>query len=233
MPWTRLQYQTAVRDAADATSASRWSATEVSNALDLSFAAEWKRLLNVNRFLRMSRRDVTTDSDGRITVASLDSPNPLTGDSQERFYRALAVLGDSGATRYEKCEFADVPTALATGAGNGLNTGRQYYRSGTYFQLLPKSASAAIWVWVNHIPTKPSGLSGDGVNVTFPEDYELIVAWEAAAMLLMKGATEVGAAAALQQLAEQKRQDMHGDLGREDDIPTFMRAVDSRGAWDG
>jgi hypothetical protein len=88
-------------------------------------------------------------------------------------------------------------------------------------------------LWVNHTPTPMDRLSSDSAFAEFPRDYELLIPYEAAAWLLVKAGSESDSASALQQMAEQIRQDMLGDLTRSSVQPTQIRYPDSARSWGG
>ncbi|MGN6205985.1 hypothetical protein [Humibacter sp.] len=223
--WSRTTYRDQARAQADARSADRWSDTDVNYALGLVHTREWKRLLNANPMLRFGARSVAQDASGQIAVSSLDSGS---GDSQERFYRVLDVAQDT--VTYDEVSFRDVPTATVEPAANVM---RAWYRIGDVLQCLPSESGATMTVWVNHTPTPIDRLAGDDSVAEFPRDYELLIAYEAAAWLLMKGGAESDAAKDLQQMAEQIRQDMLADLARQSIQPMQMRYGDRRWEWGG
>ena len=223
--WTRATYMSQARAQADAASSDRWSDTDVKYALGLVHTREWKRILNANNVWRYAQRTIAQDSTGLITLASLDSG---TGDSQQRAYRVLDVAQD--ATVYNEIRFADAPTAVTVGGFPGTYV---WYRVGTNIQILPAQSGVSMTVWVNHLPTPIDQLSLDTVAVEFPRDYESLIAYETAAWLLVKGGAETDSAHALQQMAEQIRGDMLGDLTREGIAPIRMSYPDRASAWGG
>lgn len=223
--WSRTTYRDQTRNQADARSSERWSDTDVNYALGLVHMREWKRLLNANPYLRFATRTVTQDTSGQIALSSLDGGS---GDALERAYRVLDVAQDSRV--YDEVSFRDVPTATTLTTANVL---RSWYRIGNLLQCLPVESGASMTVWVNHTPTPIDRLSSDTVNAEFPRDYELLIAYETAAWLLVKAGSETDSAQALQQMAEQIRQDMLGDLARTGIQPLQMRYPDTRHQWAG
>jgi len=225
--WTRTTYMDQTRAQADARLSDRWSDTDVKYMLGMVHAREWKRLLNANNVLRVGTRTVAQDANGLFTVASLDSGS---ADAQERFYRVLSLVQSTWI--YGETRFTEIPTASTTG-GNANVRRREWYRTGDSIQCLPVKSAASMTVTVNHVPTPMDQLSADTIAGVFPRDYEMILAYEAAAMLLMKGGAESDAAQNLQQLAEQMRGDMLGDLARQGDAPMQMQYPDLAREWGG
>jgi hypothetical protein len=230
MTWTRTQYMVAARNAADAAGSDRWTDDEIRIALGAVHAREWKKLLNVNRYLRKQAITVTTDSNGRIELAALTTGS---GNTAKRFYRVLELMTTDGARVYQEVDFNDLPTATLSGQAGSSSSSSLYYLDGDYLQLLPVESGLSIIAAVNHIPPRIDQLGADTDSVEWPEDHELVIAYEAAAHILMKGATEASAAAGLQELAEQLRQDMNGDLGRKSTTPQFIGYTDRREEWGG
>lgn len=223
--WTRATYMQQTRNAADATSAGRWTEPEVVAALGISHTREWKRLLNANRYLRFAQRAATQDANGQFTLASLDSGS---GDTQQRLYRVMDIA--DGTRVYNEVQFAEVPVATVIATAN---TSYCWYRIGDVIQMLPIASAVVVTVSLNHIPTPIDQLSADTVFAEFPRDYEPIVALEAAALLLEKGGAEAGAASVMAQRAESIRQDMLSDLARVSTSPLRMSYPDTRHVWNG
>ena len=134
--WTRTIYMDQTRAQADARQSDRWSDPDVRYMLGMVHAREWKRLLNANNVLRVGTRTVTQDANGQITVASLDSG---TGDTQERFYRVLAMAQSTYV--YGETRFTEIPTS-ATQGGNASIRRREWYRTGNSIQCLPVETGA-------------------------------------------------------------------------------------------
>jgi hypothetical protein len=223
--WTRATYMDQTRAQADARLSARWTDVDVKYALGLVQTREWKRLLNANRFLRWSARTVTQGSTGLIALSALDSGS---ADAQERLYRIHDVA--QGTQLYDEVEQTDIPTGVTVGGSSGRYS---WYRIGDNLQCLPVESGASMTVWVSHLPTPMDQLSTDSIAVEFPRDYELLLAIETAAWLLIKGGAEVQSAQALQQMAEQIRGDMLGDLARESTRPMTMRYPDRAREWGG
>lgn len=185
---------------------------------------EWKRILNANPYYRIGRRSVTSDSSGYYTLTDLNSGS---GDSAEYWYRVIAVSVNSTVyeeTRLDQYMFPSVSTPQP-----------QYlwYFEGTKIMALPLTATQAATIVVNWYPPRQELLSGDASTIDFPSGYENIISYSAGAMLLMKGAAEAGAAAALELQAEELRQDMLQDIMRRSTNPVRPRYADSVSDWGG
>ena len=221
--WSRTTYRDQTRAQADARSSERWSDQDINYALGLVHMREWKRLLNAAPYFRFATRTVTQDASGQIATSALDGGS---GDTQERFYRVLDVAQQERV--YDEVSFRDVPTATTATTTNVL---RAWYRIGSTIQCLPVESGASMTVWVNHTPTPMDRLSSDSAFAEFPRDYELLIAYETAAWLLVKAGSETDSADKLQQMAEQIRQDLLADVARGSTNPLQMRYPDRRQDW--
>lgn len=211
------------RAQADARSAQDWLDDDVRKVLGMVHIREWKRILDANRYYRQNTLTVAQDANGQIALSSLDAGS---GDAQKRFYRVLWVL--NGTLLHDEEQYAHLPTATLVG---GNNVSPCWYRTGDYLQIIPVGAGTSMTIVVNHTPTPIDQLSDDTIAAEFPRDYELIVAYEAAAWLLAKGGRETSATADLQRLADQMRSEMLGDIVRISTDPVRMDFPDTRWAW--
>lgn len=213
----------------DTLNSDRWDATpggEVDKVISMVFDREWKLILNANQFYQYNAVLVNTDPvTGRIPLTSLTTGS---ADTQKRFYRILTVIGPTDNIVYEPAWFTDIPLG-ETFAANV----RVWYLEGQNIFILPKQLNTQFDFRVNWIPTRPSDLSGEGVLINFPGDYQDIVAWESAAWMLTKGGAETGAAAELRQFAQVMRDDMLQDIARVSVDADQMRYPDSRFQWGG
>ena len=230
MTITKAQLRTRVLKWADAESSGRWDVTpggEVDLKIGSVHDREWKRILNVNRYVRFAQRTPTVDSQGRILMTDLTANSGT--DSAERLYRIMALALDNAP--YQEVQFVQFPLAVTTNANNWR---RVYWREGDYLRVLPAMTySAPAQVWVNHLPQRHDLLTGEGSTVVFPDGYEEILALEGAALLLSKGGAETGAASELQSIAEGMREDMLADLSRTSTNPTVMTYTDFAQEWGG
>lgn len=223
---TRAQLISDTREYMDAVGSSRWSDTFIRNVLNSVYDAEWSNILNSAPYYRFAIRQVATDSNGQIQLAALDSG---AGDAQQVLYRVLSV--SDGNVPYTETRFQDVPLATIT---NYLPTyPKLYYMTGTFMQTLPVSSGLPLYVAVNYKPTSLSDLSSDTVVIDYPNNSHLVLAYQAAYQLLLKGGAEGAAASNLKQLADEERATLLDDLRRQTINPTRMAYPDSRFEWGG
>lgn len=227
MSITKADLRTRVLQMADAVGDSRWDATaggEVDQHIGVVMDREWKRILNANPFYRIGRRTPSSDTSGYYTLTDLDSG---TGDTAQRHYRVLAFAVGNIVYEESRLDLWLLP--------NTSNPQPQYiwYFEGTKLMALPITVSAAADVIVNWIPPRQEQLSGDTIVVDFPDGYENVVAWDAASMLLNKGASEAQRAQVLSYQAEALRQDMLQDIMRRSTAPIKMRYNDAASDWAG
>lgn len=227
---TRVNLRTRTQRRMDAVGSPRWNTTggatgELDQIGGLVHWREWRRLLNVNRNLRLGSRAITSSaSTGRYALSAL---NQGAADTLETLYRILSFQVDN--IPYQQVAFEDFSLAEALGL-----PGNVWWREGDNIMTLPKQFSKAATVWVNHLPARLDLLSGDGISVTFPDGYEDVLCLEWAALALSKGGAETEAARDLKGLAEEMRQDMLQDLGRLGTEPLQMRYWgDSAADWGG
>lgn len=223
MSYTRAQLVTLTEESLDAVSSSRWGSTLKLQTLSLVHARGWRRILNAHRATRWASRSVTTDSNGRVALSDLSSGS---GDSQERLYKVLAVA--NGQRRYRLGEFMDDPMALVRSTSQMADLA---WRQGDYLQMQPATEGDTLTVWVNHLPTPISELSADSVAVTWPTDYEPILAFEAAAILAAKGGAETDVSQTMTSLAADLWNDLLADLSRWHTDPLYVQASDSPHEW--
>lgn len=227
MTITKAELRTRVLNMADASGSDRWDDTaggEVDEIIGVAFDREWKRILNANPYYRVGRRTPTSDSSGYYAVSDLTSGS---GNSAERLYRVIAFSVDS--TVYEETRL-DQYLFPSTSSPQPQYL---WYFEGSYIVALPLTASKQATVIVNHLPTRTDDLSAEDSTVTFPDGYEDVVVCSAAALILMKGSAEAGAAASLEIQAEELRQDMLQDIARRSLKPIGIRYNDSVSDWAG
>lgn len=233
MSLIRSSLRTRILQLADAVSSSRWDSTttgasgEVDQHMGIVHAREWRRILNANQFYRVAKRSPSVDSSGQILISALSGGS---GDSAERFYRVLMLSVNDYA--YSEVDAKDGFMASVSGVSS-TPTSRIWFRQGDYL-VVPDAASATNTdIWVNHLPTRADNLATDASTVVFPDDYEDVLAYETAAILLSKGAAEIDAAASLKALAEDMRRDMLQDIARTSTRPWIMQFPDRAVEWAG
>lgn len=214
------------REYMDAVGSDRWSDDLIKTVLNNVYDAEWSNILNAAPYYKFAQRNVTTDADGKIPLTDLDSGG---GDSQQNWYRILSV--SDGNVLYEQTRFQDVPLATTT---NYLPTyPRLYYIAGDDIQILPVSSSLALYIYVNYKPTAILDLASNASTIDFPANAHLIVVWEAASQLLLKGGAESSAAIDLKALANLERTTLLDDIRRQTINPTRMAYPDLKWDWAG
>lgn len=212
---------------ADAVATDRWDDdTEVKPVLGIVYEEEWSRILAAAPTYRTGTRSVTTSATGRVALSDLDSGS---GDSLQRWHRILAVVNNQ--TVYEEIQARDYPLVVA---GGGVSA--RDHVTGSYILVgdelfLPGVPSTAISVMVNHKPQAIEDLADTSSLVTFPLGGHIIIAMEAAAMLLQKGGTESTAARDLVEMASVRRESMLSDLQRRTAYPVFMGTTDAASDW--
>lgn len=223
---TRGQLVSDTREYMDAMGSSRWSDAIIKSVLSSVYDAEWSNILNAAPYYSFQQLSVTTDANGQVPFASL---NTGSGDSQRNFYRIMSV--SDGNVLYAATRFQDVPLATTS---NYLPTyPRMYYLAGTFIQALPVGSGTGLVIAVNYKPTSLSDLSSDNATIDFPDNSHFIIVWEAASQLLLKGGTEATAASNLRNLAKDERETMLDDIRRRTINPTMMAYPDQKYDWSG
>ena len=223
---TRTQLVAQTREYMDAVGSDRWSDDIIQVVLDQVFDQEWSNVLNAAPYYTFAQRNVITDSQGRIPFTALNAGG---GDSQENFYRLLSM--SDGNRLYQQTSFNEVP--LGTISNQIPTWPKMFYQAGQAFQTLPISSGVPVFAFVNWKPTAIRDLASGGSFVDFPPRAHLIVVYEAAANLLMKGGAESRQAADLKALAAQERASLLDDIRRTTTRPTEMMYPDSRFDWSG
>ena len=212
------------REYMDAVGSARWSDSLILTVLNSVYESEWSNILNAAPYYRFAQRTVATDSDGKIPLSSLDLNS---GDASELWYRILSL--SDGNYLYQQTRFQDVPLATTT---NYLPSHpKLYYLAGDELQILPVNSGMSLEIYVNHKPQALSDLSDGSSVVPFPSNAHLILVWEAAAQLLLKGGAETSAAVDLKSLARQERESVLDDIRRRTINPTRMAYPDLKADW--
>ena len=221
MTMPRGTLMTLVDEVADVVGSPRWGATLKRQLLGEVHWREWRDLLNVNRHLRLAKRTATTDANGTIANSDLDSGG---GDSKEVFYRVLTVY--QGNLFYQPSTYEDYPISPTS-----VNLPQVWYEFGNTIQLIPAAQGNTVTVTVNHLPQRADLLASDASDVVFPDGYDLLLAYETAASLFMKGGAETSTAAEMRTMATVLRERLHQDLARLTVRPTRMSSQDDRFDW--
>lgn len=226
MAVTRGQLISDTREFMDAVGSSRWTDSLILTVLSAVFDEEWSNILNAAPYYTFAQRVVATNGSGQVPFADLNSGS---GDAQKNWYRILSV--SDGNVLYDQTRFQDVPLATTT---NYLPTyPRLYYVAGDFVQILPVSGSQQLYIGVNYKPTDLNQLSSDNATIDFPNNSHLILVWEAAAQLLLKGGAETSAAVDLKRLADMNRTSLLDDLRRRTINPTQLAYPDQKYDWAG
>jgi hypothetical protein len=217
-----------VRQVMNATGSAQWTDAELQAWLGLVHWQEYANLLNVINSYQMQAISVTQDANGQFAVSSLTTG---TGDTAKNFYRILAVAqpattGGVYQFFYQQTQFKMYPNPQP-------NTAMPYvwYRYGQNIQVLPVQSGTGLTVTVNYRPPRVNQLSADSVAVDFPDGYEPILSWRAAALALRKGGSESQAANDLDYQAKLMREEMLMDLGRTGTTPIIAGAFDDISDW--
>ena len=220
----KSELTTLTKDAMDATAANRWSAAIIANGLDHVWTREWKGILDTNRYYRFRKVTVNAQTDGSILLTDLDTGSAATTRTH---YKVLAL--SQADQEYDERQFGEFPLALELDAAAEA---RLWYLAGDRIQLLPATASASTKIWVNDIPAKPS-LVPDATAITFPDSYELVLAYQCGAFLLGKGGAEEAGSRYLDSMAQRVRDDMLQSIARPGVKPNAVSAADRPGDWGG
>ena len=212
---------TLLDEVADAANSPRWGDTLKRQLLGEVHWREWRDLLNANRMLRVAVRTVATDSDGRFDKTDLNSGS---GDSTETFFRILNVR--QGNLFYQVAKYEDYPISPTA-----VNLPNVWYEFGDQIQLIPAAGGNDVIVAVNHLPQRADLLTDNTSSVVFPDGYEMVLAYETAAAMFMKGAAESNLAAEMRQMASVLRDRMHQDVARITVRPMRMGYLDDKYDW--
>ena len=90
-----------------------------------------------------------------------------------------------------------------------------------------------VTVAVNHLPQRADLLQDNNSTVIFPDGYDLLLAYETAASMFMKGAAESQLAAEMRVNASLLRDRMRQDVGRITVRPLRMSSMDTSWDWGG
>jgi hypothetical protein len=108
-----------------------------------------------------------------------------------------------------------------------------FYIAGDYLHIVPRTPNLTLRITVNYKPQRLKLLSGGTVLVPFPAGSEMLLAYESAAQVLIKGGAESQAASVLKAQANDERRNLLDDVRRRTTQPTFMLYPDRRGDWAG
>lgn len=237
MTMTRGELTDAAREFADAVDSPRWSDANIQRLLGLNQWTELGKLLNVNNQYYLNGGDglltVTQDANGQFNWSDLTTGS---GDSVKTVYRVLTLgqpSGGNGAGTSGPLYYREVPYIRFPNPQPSTSLPYVWYRIGSKVQILPAVSGQQLTAVVNYRPCRIEDLSSDDVDVPFPDGYELMLAYLAAANMLDKGGAESGAANVLLANAASIRDDMMLDLGRMSIQPKIAYATDDPNDWGG
>lgn len=225
MTITRDELVLLTRQQADAVGSDRWDDPEILRMLNWVYDSEWGRILQAAPYYRFQTIPLTTDVNGRFTLASL---NTGTGDAARLCFRVITL--HDGNVQYQEVRYQDVP--LGTIGSFSPVYRKMFYLAGEEYQVLPV-VSTTLTAVVNYQPQSILGLASGSSIVVFPENNEYIVACETAARMLLKGGAESQAAADLMKLAANERLEMLDIIRRKSINPTRMAYPDNPADWAG
>jgi hypothetical protein len=108
-----------------------------------------------------------------------------------------------------------------------------YYTTGTYLQALPVAFGVGLYIGINYKPTALSDLASDASALDWPPNSHLVLVYQGAYQLLLKGGAEAQSASYLKKLAEEERSTLLDDLRRQTINPTLMAYPDQKYDWSG
>jgi hypothetical protein len=227
MSWTQQGLIEETRAQADAEGSARWSDTSIKRLLDTVYHREWSRILAAFPTYRWAEYTVVTDSNGRIPKSALSTDTArlhkiLQMKQGDILIRPLGIHDQPFVGGSETVGTSDLHSLAL----------HQYYFIGDEIQILPVQQAVSTTVAVSHIPKAISALAS-GDPITFPADYEIILAFEGAALMLSKGGAETEATRDLIQLARTMREDMLADISRPRFGPTEIGFNDMASDWGG
>lgn len=226
MTVTRNELLDLAREYADAMDSTRWSESLVLTVLSSVTDEEWSNILNASPYYTFAQRSVTTDAQGRVALSDLDYGS---GDTAQYWYRILSVT--DARVQYAQMEYLDAPM-LADDVTWSWDR-PSFYVAGDYLNIVPRTPNLPLLVTVNYKPPRLRQLSSGLATVPFPSGSEMVLAYEGAAQMLLKGGTETASAVALKGQADSERRNLLDDIRRRTTQPTFMAYPDRRGNWAG
>ena len=169
MSIVRSDLRTRALQLADAVSSPRWDVTagaagEVDQHMGVVHSREWRRILNAQPDYRIAQRTPTSDSQGRITIASLSDLS--VADSQQRFYRIRSLTMNNRPYR----EIAATDGYLAAASLQSTSSVPIFgfwFRQGDYIMVPDSPSTTSTGIWVNHLPTRADNLTAENKTVEF------------------------------------------------------------------
>lgn len=212
MTWNRVQFKDQGRVAADAEDSARWTSTTVDAMFALVFDQAWRRVLAADPVYRYTELTVVPDSDGMVTLASIQAQL-----GSNRFFRCIdqRTVRDKG--------LATIGQVVLDPVVIGSNV-----------RFMNPQVTGNVSLWVNHLPENPQSFTGSTADtdpVTWIDGEELCLAYLLGANLLTKGAVESGAAADLFAIADQMFTEMLQSIMRRTTRLAQFTPTDNANDW--
>jgi hypothetical protein len=221
MAYTRTQARTRVQDFLDAVGSSRWSSTEIDQAMSHVFDTEWRGILDANPFYKAEQISATASAAGVIAKSVLSTGS---GNTAHRLNKIISAVAAGVPLSFVR--FSDYSNALQSGAAPMV-----YWELGDNLQISPAGAISVTFT-INYLPTSPASLAADGDSVIFPDGFEDILFLGTAAYLLgSKNGAEAEAAVPLVGLARDRRGDLYRAVARPTTGGMQLRYEDSASIW--
>jgi hypothetical protein len=231
----RSEWRQQVACRATSTASTGWDFTpgaEVDQRIGTALDRIWRRILDANRFYRMSLKTPTSDAQGRYLTSDL---SVSAGDAQERLYRVLERLDRQLRVRRQvrRCRGSFLTWQLArrtraasrpVGASGG-EAGTSSTRSRS------KQSDRDALHGEPHPDRVRQAVGRQRAMVEFPEGFEDVGYNEAAADLLMKGAKETDSSAELRTNGGERMDEMLAYVARFTTKPSQVRYNDDASAW--
>lgn len=228
MSKTRAELTSAVREVMNAAYSTQWTDANLQMWLGLAHWTEYANLLNAINTYTLQQVTVTQDVNGQFTLASLSTGS---GDTAKNFYRMLSLTQPAQTNGIIQIFYQETRYELYPNPQPNTAMPYVWYRYGSNVQVLPVQYGTSLTATVNYRPPRVDQLSADSVAVDFPDGYESLLVFRAAALALRKGGSEVPAAKEWDRQADALRALMLMDLARTGTKPIVARAFDDASDW--
>lgn len=209
----------------------RWDVTAGSGEVDAHMGVvhmrEYRNILNAQPYYKTLKCTPTFDANGAVPLSALTAG---VGDSAVKAYRVLLV--SVANIPYREMAASDVYMAQVAIQGTP-NVYAVWYRDGDNLVAPDAPGLTATGVWVNTLPRRADLLASDNSLVAWPDDYEDVLAYELAGVLLTKGAAEMDASQFCLAQAERLKVEMLQDLSRTSIRPWQVKFPDTASEWAG
>lgn len=221
---TKTTLLTRIRQMSDTVSATvDYPTTLIADLASTVFLDEWKQILGANPYYQIARRTVTLDANGRTPLSGLSATN-------QNLFRILQV---QDASRRDYVYSAPSQIDMLTDLTSITRGYRMWTRVGSEIQAIGARNGDTLTFLVNWTPPTPNEIDSDSGVIEFLPNYEPILYYETAALVLAKAGREMSEAAGLRSVAEALRERMLSDIRRDAGEPTMFQATDSTWEWGG